>query len=49
MPLNRLWFITTPRTASNLLIRILATDRQPDTTQGEYFFHPALDVLEGSG
>ncbi|KAJ5930878.1 hypothetical protein N7466_006371 [Penicillium verhagenii] len=49
MPLNRLWFITTPRTASNLLIRILATDRQPNTIPGEYFCQQALNVLEESG
>lgn len=49
MSLDRIWLVTTPRTASNLLVRILAADKQPNTVQGEYFFQSAFDALESSG
>ncbi|KAF7590778.1 hypothetical protein BBP40_002394 [Aspergillus hancockii] len=48
MSLNRIWLITAPRTASNLLVRILAPDHQPNTISGEYYFRDALWQTESS-
>ncbi|PLB53342.1 hypothetical protein P170DRAFT_350779 [Aspergillus steynii IBT 23096] len=44
-PPQRLFLVTYPRTASNLLLKILALDEQPDTLtnkSGGYYFRPAF-------
>ncbi|OAA37394.1 hypothetical protein NOR_07093 [Metarhizium rileyi] len=46
---GRYYLISYPRTASNLLLKILALDSQPNFSSGEvdggYFFMPADDIL----
>ncbi|KAB8074586.1 hypothetical protein BDV29DRAFT_190841 [Aspergillus leporis] len=48
MSLDRIWLVTAPRTASNLFVRILAPDQQPNTISGEYYFRDALWQTERS-
>ena len=46
---RRFFLITIPRSASNLLIRILALDQQPDILprrKGGYFFLPTLRLMD---
>ncbi|KAA8649377.1 hypothetical protein EYZ11_005637 [Aspergillus tanneri] len=49
-PLRRFYLLTYPRTASNLLLKILALEDQPNVKSGSYFFLPlhALRLDHGS-
>ena len=46
-PPRRFWLLTYPRTASNLLVRMLALDDQPNLVSSEkrgYFFMPPMTL-----